>query len=138
VKRHPHLRRLSDDHHTALVLARRLRDFPRTAEPAALAALAREVADILARELEPHFGVEERVLLPALRAAGEAGLAARTERDHTAVRARVGGTWHAATPGELGALLHDHVRFEERVLFPRAEQVLSAADLAAVAAAAER
>jgi hemerythrin-like domain-containing protein len=131
VKRHPALHPLSDDHHRALVLARRLRrsDFP---DEAAIEALAREVRRAFESDLEPHFRVEETHLLPALEAAGSADLVRRTRVDHSRLRALVGGPWSRDTAREIGERLERHVRFEERVLFPEAEARLSEADLAAV------
>ena len=103
----------------------------------ALARLAREVRQEFAAELDPHFRVEERWLLPALEGRGEAGLAAQTREDHARVRALVHGRWSQDASQELGTLLEKHVRFEERVLFPEAEAVLSDAELTSVREAAD-
>jgi len=130
VKRHPALRDLSDDHHGALVLGRRLSRWSVGTEP--LDALAAEVRRTFARELEPHFGVEERVLLPALEAAGLEALVRRTLEDHAALRALAAGAWTPETPAAFGDRLTAHVRFEERELFPRAEAVLAPDVLEAV------
>jgi hemerythrin-like domain-containing protein len=139
VKRHPALRPLSDDHHRALVLARRLRRSAAGADAEALERLAGEVAAEFMHALEPHFEVEERVLLPLLRARGAAALAERTADDHARLRALARGVFAAETPRALGALLERHGRFEERELFPRAEALLAEQELAAVHAAwAER
>jgi hypothetical protein len=131
VKRHPSLHPLSDDHHRALVLARRLRQFDARDE-AAIEALAREVRHAFEGDLEPHFRVEETRLLPALEAAGGVDLVRRTEADHARLRALVGGPWSRDTAREIGERLERHVRFEERALFPEAEARLSEAELAAV------
>jgi hypothetical protein len=62
--------------------------------------------------------------------------------DHVAICHRVEALDRdsAATPTalhELGRLISDHVRLEERELFPLIENALPAAQLAAVAAALE-
>jgi hypothetical protein len=132
VKRHPSLRPLSDDHHRALVLARRLRREPAARDPDSLAGLASEVREAFDDDLEPHFVVEETRLLPPLDEKGAADLAERTRADHAALRGLVHGRWSEATAGRIGERLEAHVRFEERVLFPRAEAILSDAELAAV------
>jgi iron-sulfur cluster repair protein YtfE (RIC family) len=132
VKRHPSLQPLSDDHHRALVLARRLRRLPARMGASDLAELSREVRSEFEAELEPHFCVEERALLPALEGGGGARLAEQTAEDHRRLRALVRGAWSEGTAQELGALLEKHVRFEERVLFPEAEALLSEAELASV------
>lgn len=114
MKRDARLQGLSSDHHRALVLARALRSGTAPA------------LDALRAELEPHFRIEEDVLLPALEAAGERALAERTRDDHTFLR--------SAPAGEaLAERLEAHVRFEERELFPRCEAVLDGAVLDEVA-----
>jgi hemerythrin-like domain-containing protein len=118
MKRDPRLHGLTSDHHQGLVLARRI------ARGSVDAAAARQRFDA---ELEPHFLAEEELLLPALAAAGEPELVARTERDHAMMRAHLA----AAERGEpkrlaaFAALLEEHIRFEERELFPAAESRLS-------------
>ncbi|HEX7784931.1 MAG TPA: hemerythrin domain-containing protein [Methylomirabilota bacterium] len=137
MKRHPSLQPLSDDHHRALVLARRLRRTSTGADATVLGALAREVQREFDEAIEPHFRVEERWLLPVLERRGEGRLAAQTLEDHARLRALVHGVWSEATAQTLGGLLQRHVRFEERVLFPEAEVVLSEAELASVRDAAD-
>ncbi|MCK6546448.1 hemerythrin domain-containing protein [Myxococcota bacterium] len=121
MKRDPRLHGLSAEHHHALVLARSLvRARTWTLDDGAQ--LRRRFDD----ELEVHFGEEERVLLPAMRAFGDAALVERTLADHAVLRALVAraaaGDGDAAR--ELGAQLHAHVRFEERELFPALEAAL--------------
>ena len=137
MKRHPSLQPLSDDHHRALVLARRLRRTSTGADATVLGALAREVQREFDEAIEPHFRVEERWLLPVLERRGEGRLAAQTLEDHARLRALVHGQWSEITAQELGTLLEKHVRFEERVLFPEAEAVLSEAELASIRDAAD-
>ncbi|RIL07039.1 MAG: hemerythrin domain-containing protein [Proteobacteria bacterium] len=136
MKRVAGLRDLSDDHHTALVLARRCRQAAQGGDAAALGAAWSAVRDAFARELEPHFAIEERHLLPALEAIGEAALAERIRADHAALRAQVGEP--APRGGHVeafGRLLDAHVRFEEREVFEPVQHRLAPAALAAIAAA---
>jgi len=132
MKRDPRLRELSVQHHHALVLARALTQL---VEAGQLGEAGRRLAERFEHELEPHFAVEEALLLPALRAVGEVALADSTLADHTAMR----GLRAAASAGgrealvEFAARLTDHVRFEERELFPCCEARLPPAVLAAVA-----
>jgi uncharacterized protein YeaO (DUF488 family) len=113
MKRDLRLQGLSSDHHRALALARALRAGGVT-------------LDGIVAELEPHFQVEEDVLLPALVAAGEQALADRVREDHAFLRT-------CPAPAAFAATLADHVRFEERELFPRCEAVLDEAVLDEVA-----
>jgi hemerythrin-like domain-containing protein len=136
VKRHPQLQPLSDDHHAALVLAREMRRAGEANDAAALAAAWKQARVRFARELEPHFQTEETALFPALEAAGEADLARRAREEHARLREGIARPPDAAAARAFGSLLHAHVRFEERALFPRAEHVLDEATLAEVGRAA--
>lgn len=124
MKRDPRLRKLSSDHHSALVLARRLARH----SGAWTAADGGTLRERFSRELEPHFHIEEEVLLPALREAGRADLAERTQRDHEALRELIAAAASPAADSTLarriGELLREHVRFEEQELFPSCEALL--------------
>ncbi len=126
MKRHPLLRPLSDEHHRALVIARRTR---RAAEARrdskSLAKIWLDVKERFAAELEPHFRVEEAWLFPALEAAGESAPVARARADHARLRELARAEPDAATALAFAELLQSHVRFEERELFPRAERLLA-------------
>ncbi len=125
MKRHPFLQPLSDDHHAALVLARRIRLAAREhPETGALTTTWEELRKSFARELEPHFRVEEERLFPQLEAAGAPALAERARADHARLRELVHGEPDPAVAAQFGEILHRHVRFEERELFPCAERVL--------------
>jgi hypothetical protein len=120
---------LSREHHESLVLARRACDPSRPgADPAAL---REHLLQRWPRVFEPHFQAEEQVLLPALAAAGAAELAAAGRAQHENVRALLA----QLQAGDLSALpawgeaMRDHVRWEERELFPRAEALLDLAPL---------
>jgi hypothetical protein len=137
MKRDPRLHGLSAEHHHALVLARRVADACAAGQAAGLAAELRARFDA---ELAPHFATEEELLLPALREAGLEALAARTATEHDELRAHLA----AAERGDTGRLaafaaaLTDHVRFEERELFPGCEARLPGAVLDALAARAPK
>lgn len=135
MKRIAALRDLSDDHHTALLLARRCQQTPAGAADA-MALSWRRVRDAFVLHLDPHFGIEDAHLLPALVAIGEPALAARIRSDHTELRALA----EQADPVpealvRFGALLEAHVRFEEREVFATTQHRLPASALDAIAAA---
>jgi len=136
MKRALELRDLSDDHHTALVLARRCRGWAKAGDPNALASAWRQVRDAYAAHLAPHFEIEERHLAPGLDAIGETALAERIRADHAALRALAEAPAASqAALEQFGRLLESHVRFEEREAFEVAQSRLPAAALHAIAAA---
>jgi hemerythrin-like domain-containing protein len=126
MKRAEALRPLSREHLVALTVAKNLRA---TADPAAARA---EFLDFWREDGRDHFRVEEEVLLPvwALHAEVEREGVIRMLDEHReirkeALRLQVG----EATVEQLrslGVLLHNHVRFEERELFPLVEADLDA------------
>jgi len=139
VKRVPELRDLSDDHHTGLVLARRCRQAGRGGDGPSPEEAWQEVLDAFAGHLEPHFGIEEEHLLPALEAIGEAALASRIREDHEALRAlRASQPPDASVVARFGELLEAHIRFEEREVFEPTQHRLPARALTAIAAASAR
>jgi hemerythrin-like domain-containing protein len=134
MKRSPELAALSREHHVALELALRLRRARREeAEP-----LAADAAEFWRLESSEHFRLEEQFLLPRLvrHAGAEDEDVVRTLSDHAELRRRFasvgGGGGDLDALRRLGELLAAHVRFEERVLFPRIESTLDQAELAAV------
>lgn len=141
MKRDPALVSLSHDHHQALFVAQKLRRAtPDTLGDARAAFLA-----YWEEHGRAHFRLEEEVLLPAYAAHGEPHhpLVARALCDHVAIRHRADALARdsASTAGsirELGVRLADHVRLEERKLFPLIERAMPAAALVAVAAALEQ
>jgi hemerythrin-like domain-containing protein len=136
VKRDDRLRDLSDDHHAALVLARRARNAGALAHVMKQREVWDAVARAFAQDLAPHFAIEERLLLPALTSVGEGALAERVRAEHVALRALLDDPRALATRlSAFGDLLRDHVRFEEREVFPVAQEKLSSAALDAVALA---
>ena len=136
MKRDRRLRQLSDDHHQALVLARRATSAA-SVKPETLAALWDEVTRRFHGELAPHFSIEEKHMLPALERAGCAALAKRTRDEHAELRRIVIDDGHdlAIRLERFGTLLRDHVRFEERLVFEAVQERLSDAALEAVSEA---
>ncbi|MEZ5077563.1 MAG: hemerythrin domain-containing protein [Solirubrobacterales bacterium] len=137
MKRAEALQPLSREHLTALLAARKLRQ----ADDAEVA--TREFLAFWEEDGRHHFRVEEEVLLPGWAAYGEIDRAgvARMLDEHLAIRREA---LRLEAEGlsleqlhELGTLLHDHVRFEERQLFVAAEAALDAAALERLAIAIE-
>ena len=125
---------LSHDHHHGLVAARRAR---RAVTGEQSAAAAGELAGYVEDAGAAHFREEEELLLPLLACFHDAApLPARIVTGHAALRAaaarlRLG----LAAEGELaeaGRMLEEHIRLEERELFPLIERVVPAEALAAL------
>lgn len=131
MKRSAALTRLSREHHLALVLAKRAQAMS-LENPEAACRFMTQAFETFTRELEPHFRVEESMLLPALESAGQIGLARRTLAEHAELR-RLAGRLEAndaTSVRRFGEALEAHVRFEERDLFALAESVLAPEALA--------
>jgi hypothetical protein len=140
MKRDPALVSLSRDHHQALFIAQKLRRATtQTADEARTAFIAYWEGHGSA-----HFRLEEEVLLPAYAGYGDPyhPLVGQVLCGHVAIRHRAAALHRddASTVAglhELGVRLEQHVRLEERELFPLIESAMPPAQLAAVAAALE-
>jgi len=130
MKRSSELRDLSEQHHYGLVAARTLRLAAEASTDVAPA-----VASFLRTweaEIQPHFQSEEAVLLPAYAAAegDDDSLIVRTLVEHVRLRRLIREMATAPGPrlnelaAEVARALHDHIRFEERELFPAIESTL--------------
>jgi hemerythrin-like domain-containing protein len=138
MKRAEALQPLSRDHLKSLLAAKRLR------EATDADAAGQDFLAFWESEGRHHFRVEEEVLLPgwALHCPVDRVAVARMLEEHLAIRRaalRVAGTEASLEElRDLGRLLDDHVRFEERELFPMVEEALEPDDLARLAIAIER
>ena len=134
MKRSEALKPLSREHHQALYLVKVVRDQDGGGD-------SRErFLGFWRDEGSVHFRIEEEVLLPGsgLDGPDRDAEVARMLADHLAIRrgvARVAaGQADADDIVSLAGRLHDHVRFEERELFPRIENGLSSDQLERLAA----
>jgi diguanylate cyclase (GGDEF)-like protein len=130
MKRDEALRPLSREHLGALLAAKALREADDVDEG------ARAFLGFWRSDGRRHFQIEEEVLLPrwAAQAEPDTDGVRRMLDEHLAIR-RESLRLEQGQAGldelhELGRLLHDHVRFEERRLFPRIEEDLDADSLA--------
>ena len=139
MKRHASLRTLSHDHHHGLVQAKRLCESAH-GDNEQRAVIAEGFAVAWRDQILPHFEREERVLLPYLKGSEEG---ARLLDEHAKLRSLIEGFRSSGSPepsvcGELGKMLEEHIRWEERELFPRLEQSLPEDALHAIGMALER
>ena len=131
MKRSDALIPLSHDHQHGLAAALELT----RATPGTAPAAARAFVAFWRQEGQRHFREEEDVLLPALARHVPADHEAivRVLTDHVEIRRDAavveGGEASLEQLHALGAHLRDHIRHEERVLFPLAEETLPPAEL---------
>ena len=124
VKRADALQPLSREHLAALLAAKRL------GEAGELEAARAGFLRFWEGDGRLHFRIEEEVLLPIWSLYGEVDEAGvkRMLDEHLAIRREAlrmaDGEGSLEQARALGALLHDHVRFEERQLFPAIEAAL--------------
>jgi hemerythrin-like domain-containing protein len=135
MKRDEALQQLSRDHHRALEVALKLRR-----ATAADAVPARDRFMESGEHGALHFRVEEDVMLPAFARHGDptGPEVVRVLTDHVEIRRRAADLESASDPdaadlNALGEMLNDHVRHEERVLFPLIEESLPPAELKTLA-----
>lgn len=137
MKRDEALTPLSREHLNALLAAKILR------EGTDLEAVTESFFDFWEAEGRRHFRIEEEVLLPnwAFHAEVDRPGVARMLEEHLAIRREAlrlkAGDATLEEAQEFGQLLHDHVRFEERKLFPIIEEALDADSLSHLATAIE-
>lgn len=129
MKRSIELKRLSMEHHQALVVAKKVRQAADLAGGQVVQAW-NKIQDEYKNEMELHFQKEEKFLLPALNAAGLETHVERILYEHKKLRDILE---HDQLPAEklreFAELLKEHVRFEEKELFSAAEDLLSAETL---------
>jgi hemerythrin-like domain-containing protein len=139
MKRHSSLHPLSQHHHFALIQAlemRRAAEAPLEKREAIVQKKAEKFVHFWHKTGLVHFREEEEVLLPAysrhMRLDRDADVM-RILADHAEIRAAVLDFEQclaakipivAEQMASLAKLLHDHVRLEENVVFPRIEKTL--------------
>ncbi|MGH2593644.1 MAG: hemerythrin domain-containing protein [Anaerolineae bacterium] len=145
MKRHPALQDLSRDHQLFLLQAQQIRwsvHSSRRAPP--LGRMTTLFLEYWDRDADPHLREEEEVLLPIYArysSQEQKRFVAQMMSDHTWLRARI-GELRQRSPGQevqelltqIGQRLHDHVRFEERVVFQHVQEVMSEAELQEIGA----
>ncbi len=124
---------LSRDHHHGLLFAWKLKQGIRYG--VAPERMAPYVAYFREAHLAPHFREEEELLFVH---APENEFVQQALREHVEIRrlAHIDATTTETAPlQQLADLVNDHIRFEERVLFPFLEKNLSEENLRAIGAA---
>jgi hemerythrin-like domain-containing protein len=121
---------LSHDHHVALEVALRLS----RADPGDVAGAVKRFDDYWQLRGRRHLETEEELVFTRPGDAEWRRLTTRANDEHARIRELADGlhdqpAGEVATANALGALLHDHVRFEERELFVTLENSLTEIEL---------
>jgi hemerythrin-like domain-containing protein len=126
MKRSETLQPLSREHYFALSLAKVCERTALSGDEKLVIETCLKVLQAYENQLEPHFQFEESSLLPLLRSIETQPLVQRTLADHYQLRALLNGIRQndAESLRSFGKHLADHVRFEERELFPLLEDLL--------------
>ncbi len=133
IKRSVQLQPLSREHHEGLLFVWKIRQGLRNGTDVAL--MGRFVQWFWETHLDHHFKTEEQVLLPLL--PGDA-LLARMLDEHQEIEALLHINQSIPDPAlleQIAQQVNDHIRFEERELFPHIEQAITEEQLNGVAAA---
>lgn len=140
--RHESLRPLSRDHYQGLVQSQRLLAVGASNGHHPFVVL-RDYLDKWKSEIAGHFDDEELLLPPLIASAADRE---RLLEEHAALRSMTArlmddlsrGAYDADAVRRLGQLLHDHIRWEERVLFERIQNSATADQLQELAEATAR
>jgi hemerythrin-like domain-containing protein len=136
IKRNKNLVLLSHDHHDGLMIVWKIRQGFRFL--ISNVRIADFIVNAFATHLQPHFIEEEELLFVQLSPQDE--LRIKAEGEHAAIRNKVAAlqpTSEAKVEDleEFAKLLEEHIRFEERTLFPYIEQHINDEDLEKIGAA---
>lgn len=126
MKRSEFLQPLSREHHAALSLGKSCERAAQSGDADAVNQACQRALQAFAHELDRHFQLEERTLLPLLQEAETLPLVQRTLADHRQLHGLLDGLKQNDIDAlnTFGKCLLAHVRFEERELFPAIERLL--------------
>ncbi len=129
MKRHPSLEAFSRDHNVGLVLGRRLEQSA-TLDGAVRSEAAATLVRYWDEEMEDHFAEEERLLIPLIPSAEHRDRQIAEHRELAAIIADMrDGQVGPDRVALAGKRLGEHIRWEERTVFPAIENAASALDL---------
>ena len=146
-RRHEALVPLTHDHHHALAQARRLKEVAGLESEAQRRTAANDFVNFYFGRAVRHFHEEEELFFAPVVDDPEAGpLVMRAVTEHLRLHALVRTVKRQLSSGEadnemlvrISDLLTQHVRFEEKELFPALEQLVSDSELTDLATAGRR
>ena len=128
IKRSKQLTPLSKDHHEGLLFAWKIRQGLKNSTDIKL--IAEYVQWFWKNHLEEHFREEEQILAPHIPADNELLQQMFDEHENIEAMVHINENIPDATLlGNLAQAIDDHIRFEERVLFPCAEKIIPEQEL---------
>jgi hemerythrin-like domain-containing protein len=128
IKRSKELAPLSREHHNGLLFVWKIREGLKL--NVSVSKLRSYAIWFWHQRVKPHFFQEEKILLPFMPA--DHPMALRLKKEHECIREFILSIDHEAeaeTFIQLADLVDEHIRFEERELYPYLEQTLSADQL---------
>ncbi len=128
IKRSKELAPLSREHHDGLLFAWKIKQG--LTNGTSIETLCNYTRWFWANHIKPHFDVEEKVLVKFLPA--DNPLVQQMIREHGQIRDIIISLDRKPDPNSLqllAGILHNHIRFEERKLFPYAEKALTTEQL---------
>jgi hemerythrin-like domain-containing protein len=130
IKRSKQLTPLSHDHHDGLLFAWKIRQGTKNGTD--INTIARYAHWFWKNHLEEHFREEEQILAPHLPRDNE--LVKQMFDEHTQIKSIFHGEYLANEKLllALAQTIDDHIRFEERQLFPFAEKAIAEKDLSLI------
>jgi iron-sulfur cluster repair protein YtfE (RIC family) len=146
MKRHKALILLSHDHHKGLLLAQLLKKNapPYKGLPTDHAGKMNYAIEAFKSDLTIHFNDEEEILFPLLRnkSAEIDELINELLDEHKKIKDGILSLQHSndivQDLDKIGVMLEQHIRKEERILFQKAQSVLSEAELTGVESGIEK
>ncbi|MDP4265062.1 MAG: hemerythrin domain-containing protein [Bacteroidota bacterium] len=121
IKRSKQLAPLSREHHDVLMFAWNIKQGLNNWTPAE--EISPYVRWYWSNFMQPHFDQEENILVADLPASDELKQQLKTEHDN--IRELIGGPLSKSALIILAEVINDHIRFEERRLFPHIEHTLT-------------
>jgi hemerythrin-like domain-containing protein len=131
IKRNPHIVKLSKDHHFTLLFCWKVRNgLKLEAEPSRI---RKYIQYFWKHHMQPHFREEETTLFAPVKDAA----VKRALKEHADIAQQINelnGAEHVSSNQllRLADMVDNHVRYEERELFPHMEKILTEDQLEAI------
>ena len=131
VNRNEHLKKLSRDHHFSLLFCWKIRQGVKT--NVAMERILKYVQYFLQQHLQPHFREEENILFAPIKD----NQVQRAINEHKCIKLLIEGLADSENNEQknlvkIADMVDEHVRYEERELFPHLERKLSKEQLESI------